>query len=155
MLQLKIDPEFRDVLPQSEEVYKKLEAAVLSDGRFTDPFITWNGYIIDGHTRYRIMQNHPDIDLKPYEKKMDDKLKDRYAVIVWIATHQESRRNLNDFQWAEIHKKAYDAQKKSVGAPIGNNNNNSVAKSQLVESEQLTCTQSPAGETATVLAYKI
>lgn len=149
-IELKIDPEFQNVLPQSKENYQKLEKAVLADGYFTDPFITWNGYIIDGHTRYQIMENHPELDLKPYEKKMDDKLADRYAVIVWIATHQESRRNLNDFEWAEVHRKAYDAQKKSVGAPLRNKN----AEKQLFESDQLfsETTQSHAGETATVLA---
>lgn len=117
MLTFKIDEEFRDVLPTNEQRYKDLEAAVLKDGCFTDPFITWNGYIIDGHTRYRIMQNHPELDLKPYEKKMDGEFADRYAVIVWIATHQLSRRNLdlNGFEWAEVHKKALDAEKKSVG----------------------------------------
>ena len=156
MLELKIDQEFAEVLPTSEQRYADLEAAVLKDGFFTDPFITWNGYIIDGHTRYRIMQNHPELDLKPYEKKMDGEFADRYAVIVWIATHQLSRRNLdlNGFEWAEVHKKAYDAEKKSVGAPIGNTNNNPNAKSQMFESEQLTEPRSHAGETATVLAEK-
>ncbi len=152
MFELKIDPDFRDVLPQSAEGYQKLEKAVLEDGYFTDPFITWNGYIIDGHTRYQIMKNHPELDLKPYEKKMDDKFEDRYAVIVWIATHQESRRNLNDFEWAEIHKKAYDAQKKTRGGQIGNINNNPEAKSRMVESDQSTTTQTHAGTTATVLS---
>lgn len=154
MLELKIDPEFRDVLPQSAEGYQKLEKAVLEDGYFTDPFITWNGYIIDGHTRYQIMKNHPELDLKPYEKKMDDKLEDRYAVIVWIATHQESRRNLNDFEWAEIHKKAYDAQKKTRGAADGFRGNQ-YSKVVKVESDQYQNegkTQTHAGTTATVLS---
>lgn len=149
IIELKIDPEFQDVLPVKQSDYEKLEKSVLQDGFFTDPFITWNGFIIDGHTRYRIMQNHPELDLKPYEQKMDDKLPDRYAVIVWIATHQESRRNLNDFEWAEIHKKAYDAQKKSGGGQLGNKN----AQKRLIESDQsFSTTQTHAGETATVLS---
>lgn len=115
MIELKIDKEFSEVLPASEQRYKDLEAEVLKDGCFTDPFITWNGYVIDGHTRYKVMQAHPELDLKPYEKKMDDKLADRYAVIVWIATHQLTRRNLNSFELADVHKKAFDAEKKSVG----------------------------------------
>ena len=133
MVELKIDKEFAEVLPTSEQRYKDLEAAVLKDGFFTDPFITWNGYIIDGHTRYRIMQAHPELDLKPYEKKMDGEFADRYAVIVWIATHQLSRRNLdlNGFEWADVHKKANDAQKKSVGAQVGNQN----AKKQCVDGD--------------------
>lgn len=151
MMEFKIDPEFRDVLPSKEEDYLKLEKTVLNDGKFTDPFITWNGFIIDGHTRYRIMQNHPEIDLQPYEKKMDDVLPDRYAAIVWIATHQESRRNLNEFEWAEIHKKAFDAQKKTKGGNYGNQ----YTKMAKFESEQSQNGEDPkarAGETATALA---
>ena len=115
VVELKIDKEFSEVLPTSEQRYKELEAEVLKDGCFTDPFITWNGFIIDGHTRYKVMQAHPELDLQPYEKKMDGKFADRYAVIVWIATHQWTRRNLNEFEMAEVHKKAFDAEKKSVG----------------------------------------
>ena len=156
MLEFKIDQEFAEVLPTSEQRYADLEAAVLKDGFFTDPFITWNGFIIDGHTRYRIMQNHPELDLKPYEKKMDGEFADRYAVIVWIATHQLSRRNLdlNGFEWAEVHKKAYDAEKKTSGGQIGNQN----AQKREFESEQSFSNgdqpRSHAGETATVLAGK-
>lgn len=115
MVELKIDKEFSEVLPTSEQRYKDLEAEVLKDGCFTDPFITWKGYLIDGHTRYRIMKAHPEVDLRPYEKKMDDKFSDRYAVIVWIATHQLTRRNLNEFELADVHKIAFDAEKKSIG----------------------------------------
>lgn len=155
MMEFKIDPEFRDVLPSKEEDYLKLEKTVLNDGKFTDPFITWNGFIIDGHTRYRIMQNHPEIDLQPYEKKMDDVLPDRYAAIVWIATHQESRRNLNDFEWAEIHKKAYDAQKKSMVTEKGHAFFGNQHSEVVIESDQEQISGKPqprAGETATVLA---
>lgn len=150
MVELKIDKEFSEVLPTSEQRYKDLEATVLKDGFFTDPFITWNGYIIDGHTRYKIMQAHPECDFHPYEKKMDEKFADRYAVIVWIATHQLTRRNLNDFELAEVHKKAYDAEKKSVGQHTGNQY---TAKMESVESEQFQ-PRSHAGETATKLAEK-
>jgi hypothetical protein len=158
LIELRIDPEFRDVLPTSEQRYKDLEAAVLKDGFFTDPFITWNGFIIDGHTRYRIMQNHPELDLKPYEKKMDGEFADRYAVIVWIATHQLSRRNLdlNGFEWAEVHKKAYDAEKKTQGGQSGHAYyGNQHTGSLKFDSEQSpTEPRSHAGETATVLAEK-
>lgn len=158
MLNLKIDPEFRDVLPTNEKRYKDLESDVLKDGFFTDPFITWNGFIIDGHTRYAIMQAHPELDLKPYEKKMDGELADRYAVIVWIATHQLARRNVdyNSFEWAEIHKKAYDAEKKTQGGQSGHAYyGNQHTGSLMFDSEQSpTEPRSHAGETATVLAEK-
>ena len=154
-LNFKIDREFAEVLPTTEQRYKDLETAVLKDGFFTDPFITWNGFLIDGHTRYRIMKNHPELDLKPYEKKMDGEFADRYAVIVWIATHQLSRRNLdlNGFEWAEVHKKAYDAEKKSKGGNYGNQ----YTKAPKFESELSQGEDEPrshAGETATALASK-
>lgn len=152
MIELKIDKEFSEVLPTSEQRYKDLEAEVLKDGCFTDPFITWNGYVIDGHTRYKVMQAHPELDLKPYEKKMDDKLVDRYAVIVWIATHQLTRRNLNSFELADVHKKAFDAEKKSVGAQVGHGfQGNQHTESLLVDSDQ-TAKVKRDGTTATKLA---
>ncbi len=80
MIELKIDKEFSEVLPTSEQRYKDLEAEVLKDGCFTDPFITWNGYIIDGHTRYKVMQAHPELDLQPYEKKMDGKFNEQNLI---------------------------------------------------------------------------
>ena len=154
MVELKIDKEFAEVLPTSEERYKALEETVLKDGMFTDPFITWNGYIIDGHTRYRIMQNHPEVDLKPREVKMDDKFADRYAVIVWIGTHQMNRRNLNEFELGELSKKMFDAEKKSVGAQVGHDfHGNQHTESLLVESDQ-TAKAKRDGTTATALAYK-
>lgn len=154
MVELKIDKEFSEVLPTSEQRYKDLEAAVLKDGFFTDPFITWNGFIIDGHTRYRIMQNHPELDLKPYEKKMDGEFADRYAVIVWIATHQLSRRNLdlNGFEWADVHKKAYDAQKMQEKFHGNQHTKRGKFESELTNSGEEP--RSHAGETATVLAEK-
>lgn len=150
-MEVKIDPEFRDVLPRKQSDYENLEKEVLRDGCFTDPFITWNGYLIDGHTRHAIMQAHPEVDLKPYEKKMDDKFADRYAVIVWIASHQENRRNLNEFELAEVHKKAYDAQKKTQGGNRGNQYTK-VAKFESELSQTEDEPRSHAGTTATVLA---
>ena len=154
MLEFKIDQEFAEVLPTSEQRYADLEAAVLKDGFFTDPFITWNGFIIDGHTRYRIMQNHPELDLKPYEKKMDGEFADRYAVIVWIATHQLSRRNidLNGFEWAEVHKKAYDAKKMQEKFHGNQHTKSGEFESELTKDGETQ--RSHAGETATALAEK-
>ncbi len=86
---------------------------------------------------------------------MDGEFADRYAVIVWIATHQFSRRNLdlNGFEWAEVHKKAYDAEKKTQGG----NRGNQYTKVAKFESELSQTEEDPrahAGETATVLANK-
>jgi hypothetical protein len=83
---------------------------------------------------------------------MDGKFADRYAVIVWIATHQWTRRNLNDFELADVHKKAFDAEKKSVGAQVGHGfQGNQHTESLLVDSDQ-TAKVKRDGTTATKLA---
>lgn len=76
----------------------------------------------------------------------------RHVVLVKLirADPGDCCRNLNDFELADVHKKAFDAQKKSEGAQSGNQN----AKKQLVETDQLfaEAKKAHAGETATILA---
>ena len=56
---LKIDPEFSaQILPLSFEELQQLEQNIIAEGRLLNPIITWNGYILDGHTRYRILKKH-------------------------------------------------------------------------------------------------
>ena len=51
--QLKIDPEFqRQINPPTFEEKHQLEMNILKEERVLNPIITWNGYIVDGHTRY-------------------------------------------------------------------------------------------------------
>ena len=53
----KIDPEFSaQILPLSFEELQQLEQNIIAEGRLLNPIITWNGYILDGHTRYRILK---------------------------------------------------------------------------------------------------
>ena len=48
---LKIDPEFSaQILPLSFEALQQLEQNIIAEGRLLNPIITWNGYILDGHT---------------------------------------------------------------------------------------------------------
>lgn len=49
--QLKIDPEFQSKIPPLQ-----FEQNIIAEGRLLNPIITWNGYILDGHTRYRILK---------------------------------------------------------------------------------------------------
>ena len=63
--QLKIDPEFQNQInPPSFEETHQLEMNILKEERVLNPIITWNGYIVDGHTRYQILQ-YPDILTEP------------------------------------------------------------------------------------------
>ena len=106
---LVIDPEFADKIPPlTEDEYRLLEENILADGKIISPLITWNGIIVDGHNRYRILQAHPEI---PYET-MEMEFSDRYAVIVWICRNQLGRRNLTDEQKKFLTGKRYEAEKK-------------------------------------------
>ena len=58
---LRIDPEFESKIPPlTEEEYQLLEENILQDGVVLNPLIVWNGCIIDGHNRFRIIQAHPE-----------------------------------------------------------------------------------------------
>ena len=107
-MELVIDPEFAGKIPPlTEEEYRLLEENILTDGKIISPLITWNGIIVDGHNRYRILQAHPEI---PYET-MEMEFSDRYAVIVWICRNQLGRRNLTDEQKKFLTGKRYEAEK--------------------------------------------
>lgn len=57
---LKIDPEFQGKIPPLNfEEEQQLEQNILHEGRLLNPIIIWNGFILDGHTRYRILRKHP------------------------------------------------------------------------------------------------
>lgn len=126
MVILKIDPEFRDKIPKPKpEEVEQLEKNILRDGRITDPIFTWHGFIVDGHTRYGIMQKHPDIDFKPTIIALDDMFSDRDEVIVWMCERQTGRRNITKQQRKMLADTAYEAICRLRG---GNGSNQYVAK---------------------------
>lgn len=92
--QLKIDPEFQGQInpPSSDE--QQLEQNILEERRLLNPIITWNGYIVDGHTRYRILKKHQFIQFEVIEKDFAN----RYEVLAWICRNQLGRRNLTPEQ---------------------------------------------------------
>ena len=67
--QLKIDPEFQgQINPPPADEEQQLEQNILEERRLLNPIITWNGYIVDGHTRYRILKKHQFIQFEVIEK---------------------------------------------------------------------------------------
>ena len=113
---LKIDPEFEEKIPPlTEEEFDLLEQNIVADGRVLDPLIIWNGTILDGHNRYRILLKHPEIPFDTYEKPFSDK----YAAIAWICKNQLGRRNLTPEQKRYLVGKQYKAEKASHGAEDG------------------------------------
>ena len=67
-MDLKIDPEFEQKIPPlTDEEFALLEENILSDGEIRDPLVVWNGYILDGHNRFRIHKKHPEIPVTTHE----------------------------------------------------------------------------------------
>ncbi len=57
---LKIDPEFQGKIPPlNAEEEHILEQNMIQERRLLNPLIIWNGYILDGHSRYRILEASP------------------------------------------------------------------------------------------------
>ena len=92
----KIDPEFSaQILPLSFEELQQLEQNIIAEGRLLNPIITWNGYILDGHTRYRILKKHGFIKFEVEEIQLANK----YEALAWICKNQLGRRNLSP-EWS-------------------------------------------------------
>ena len=135
MLQhLTIDPEFASKIPPlREEELKQLEENILADGVVINPLIVWNGVIVDGHNRYHILQQHPEIQFTTYEKKFSD----RYAAIAWICKNQLGRRNLTPQQFKYLIGQQYEAEKVSHGGDRkSDQQKSSVQNEHLIEREK-------------------
>jgi len=91
-MKLKIDADFKNLIPALSPVeFKQLEENIVSEKRCREAILLWKGFIVDGHNRYEICQNH-----KIYfeVKKLHFAVKE--DVLIWIAEHQLGRRNLSD-----------------------------------------------------------
>ena len=108
--QLKIDPEFQNQInPPSFEETHQLEMNILKEERVLNPIITWNGYIVDGHTRYQVLRKYPFIPFEVIEKEFAN----RYEALVWICKNQLGRRNLTPEQKKFLIGKQVEAEKQS------------------------------------------
>lgn len=113
MLQnLRIDPEFASKIPSlREEERKQLEENILADGVVINPLIVWKGIIVDGHNRFEILKEHPEIEYTVLEKEFAG----REEAIVWICKNQLGRRNLTPEQRRYLVGKQYEAEKRAHG----------------------------------------
>ena len=119
---LQIDPEFeRQIPPLTDDEYKQLEENIVSEGVVLMPLIVWNGTIVDGHNRYKIVRAHPHIRFDVIEKDFIN----RYEVLAWICKNQLGRRNLTLTQKRLLIGDQYEAEKMAHGeiARFRSNNN--------------------------------
>lgn len=112
IIDLKIDPEFRDKIPPlTDAEYEQLKDNILCDGEVYEPICVWNGTIVDGHNRWKIIQEHPTIPFRTKEMSFADK----WEAFDWMYKKQLGRRNLTDEQRTVLIGKMYEARKKSHG----------------------------------------
>ena len=117
--QLKIDPEFQSKIPPLQfEEEQQLEQNIIAEGRLLNPIFTWNGYILDGHTRYRILKKHGFIKFEVEEIQLANK----YEALAWICKNQLGRRNLSPERKKFLLGKEYESTKLAVGGQPGNCN---------------------------------
>jgi DNA-binding XRE family transcriptional regulator len=104
MSAIKIDPEFKMLIPPlSDEEYEQLEANLKAEG-CRDPLVTWEGTIIDGHNRFEICT----VNGIAFEK-INKRFADRSEVIEWIIRNQFGRRNLDNYQRTKLALRLEDA----------------------------------------------
>lgn len=92
-MELKIKEEFKKLIPPlTAEEFKQLETNCIDEG-IRDAIVTWQGFIIDGHNRYKIATDW-QLSFKTIEKNFDSE----EAVKEWMIINQFGRRNLSNYQ---------------------------------------------------------
>ena len=112
MINLKIDPEFQSQIPPlTDDEFKQLEENILKEGKLISPLIVWGNTLVDGHNRYEIVQEHPEISFSTMPLPFES----REEVLAWICKNQLGRRNLTPEQKLFLIGKQYEAEKSSHG----------------------------------------
>jgi len=115
-MQLKIDPEFESRIPPlTDDEFEQLEENILADGLIISPIIVWDGVIIDGHNRFRIVEKYPHIPFTTCERQFTS----RHEALAWICKNQLGCRNLTYQQKKYLIGRRYESEKASYG---GNRN---------------------------------
>ena len=142
MINLKIDPEFQNQIPPlTDDEYKQLEENILKEGKLLSPLIVWNNTLVDGHNRYEIVQEHPEISFSTMPLPFES----REEVLAWICKNQLGRRNLTPEQKKFLIGKQYSVEHRKPG---GNGNNQYTTATQESVQEEL-CQNDTIPPTAT------
>lgn len=110
---IKINPEFELLIPALiDDEFELLEKNIVLEGEIYTPIFVWNGYIVDGHHRYRILLKHKNIKFKIVEKEFENK----YEAMSWMCNNQLGRRNLTPENRKYLIGKKYAAEKNAHGS---------------------------------------
>jgi len=95
--EVKIHPEFQKWFdPLEEKEFEILEASIIKAGQADMPLVIWNGYLLDGHHRFKICQKH-GLPYKVIHKVFED---EEYAEECALEV-QDGRRNITKFKYTE------------------------------------------------------
>ena len=131
MINLKIDPEFQSQIPPlTDDEFKQLEENILKEGKLLSPLIVWGNTLVDGHNRYEIVQEHPEISFSTMPLPFES----REEVLAWICKNQLGRRNLTPEQKKFLIGKQYSVEHRKPG---GNGNNQHTAAAKKTAPEEL------------------
>ena len=112
MINLKIDPEFQSQIPPlTDDEFKQLEENILKEGKLISPLIVWGNTLVDGHNRYEIVQEHPEISFSTMPLPFES----REEVLAWICKNQLGRRNLTPEQKKFLIGKQYSVEHRKPG----------------------------------------
>jgi len=93
--EVKIHPEFQKWFdPLEEKEFEILEASIIKAGQADMPLVIWNGYLLDGHHRFKICQKH-GLPYKVIHKVFED---EEYAEECALEV-QDGRRNITKFKY--------------------------------------------------------
>ena len=113
----RIDPEFENKIPPiGEDEFKQLRENILAAGEVYEPLVVWDGVLVDGHNRWKVIQENPALTWRTRTMEFADK----WAAFEWMYKNQLGRRNLTDEQRTYMIGKMYEARKKSNGGNRGN-----------------------------------
>ncbi len=148
-MELKIDHEFETMIPPlTKEEFKELEYLIVHDRIIYSPILHWNGVIIDGHNRYRIVQKHPEVHCSQRLICFHDRDEAR----AWICKNQLGRRNLTPAQKKYLIGKQYESEKACHGGDRKSSNRGSSPQSDDLITGRKT-SEKIAKETRTSKAY--
>ena len=132
MINLKIDSEFQSQIPPlTDDEFHQLEENILKEGKLISPLIVWGNTLVDGHNRYEIVQEHPEISFSTMPLPFES----REEVLAWICKNQLGRRNLTPEQKYYLMGKQYEAEKAAHG---GDRKSSDAKKANLIDNSK-TC----------------
>ena len=109
---IRIDPEFQKKIPPlTDEEFTQLQENILRDGEVYEPLFLWQGIIVDGHNRWKIILEHPEIIY--HTREMD--FPNKWAAFEWMCKKQLGRRNLTSQQRTALIGETYLSRKNSAG----------------------------------------